>query len=135
MRHPPKVFLGAAQKRLLYGTLGLLWLTGMAWLLGEEGAPARSLCMKIHGAAAMAFLIVFGALLFQHVPDGWEEKRQRTAGSGLVALCSFLILTGWGLYYFGGEPLRRATSLAHSLVGGLFPAILLVHILLGHRGR
>jgi hypothetical protein len=120
---------------MLYGTLGLLWITGMAWLPGKEGTPARILCMKIHGAAAMAFLIVFGALLFQHVPDGWGEKRQRATGSGLVVFCSFLILTGWGLYYFGNESLRRITSLAHSLIGGLVPAFLLVHILLGRRHR
>src|ERR1039458_2680143 len=113
MKHPPKVLLGSAQKRALYSTLALLWLTGGVWLLGEEGAPARSLCMKIHGAAAMFFLMVFGTLLLQYVPQGWKENRQRPTGSWLVGLCSILIITGWGLYYLGSEFLRRWTSWIH----------------------
>jgi len=89
--------------------------------------------MKIHGAAAMAFLMVFGTLLFHHVPAGWEQQRQRPSGSFLLSISSILILTGWGLYYVGAEGLRHDISLVHSILGVVLPLLIFLHIRLGRR--
>jgi len=67
-------------------------------------------------------------LLVQHVPAGWQQNRQRPSGGSVLALCGVLMVTGWGLYYFGGEALRHGTSLIHSGLGLAFPLILFLHI-------
>jgi hypothetical protein len=127
--------LGPRLKSWLYGLTSALWLSGAIWLLLPQAHPAQALGMRIHGAAAMGFLMVFGALLFGHIPVGWREGRQRPSGAPLVALCGVLVLTGWGLYYFGNESLRHWASWIHSAFGLLFPLFLILHIRLGRRTR
>jgi hypothetical protein len=125
------VILGRRQKIWLYGLTSLLWLSGTLWLLLPDGHPIRPLWMRMHGAAAMGFLMAFGALLLQHVPRGWKEGDQRPSGGPLVAVCGLMILTGWGLYYLADETLRHWTALLHWIPGLLFPALLLLHVRLG----
>src|SRR5262245_38745050 len=107
MKRSAKALLHPLQKRLLYLTTAVLWVSGAVWLYLLETNPGRPLWMKLHGAAGMLFLILFGTLLFQHVPAGWEQDRQRPSGAWLFAICGVLIATGWGLYYIGGESLRH----------------------------
>jgi MFS family permease len=91
--------------------------------------------LAIHGAAAMAFLVVFGALLSDHLPRGWRQRRERVSGLSLVTLCGILILSGWGLYYFGAEELRAATSTVHSVLGILLPCAMGAHVWRARRHR
>jgi hypothetical protein len=103
-RKPPELIESAKlpllQKRALYAVSALLWISGACLLLRERrgrlqraesrpGSPA-----ELHGAAAMAFLLVFGALLPQHLPNGWHQKCQRPSGLTLVLVCAILMLTG-----------------------------------------
>jgi hypothetical protein len=118
-----KLLLEPIQKRMLYLTTGLLWLTGTWWLL--RPAP---LWLKIHGAAAMAFLIIFGTLLIQHVPAGWRQGDQRPSGGFLLTVCSILIVSGWGLYYLGDESMRHWTSIIHSVFGVALPIVIFAHV-------
>jgi hypothetical protein len=133
MKHPHKILLTTGQKRTLYLAFGSLWVSGVVWLLAVEGSPVRNLSMKIHGAAAMAFLMVFGSLLLQHVPHGWAQNRQRPSGGWVSALCGVLTVTGWMLYYIANESVRHATSLIHWTIGLLIPALLILHVILGRR--
>ena len=48
---------------------------------------------------------------------------------------SVLTITGYGLYYAGGEGLRAWTSWIHLAIGMVLPILLLIHILLGKRTR
>jgi hypothetical protein len=132
--------LPRVQKHALYGVSAILWLSGAWWLylslLGRQAADSTApLLLEIHGAAAMAFLVVFGGLLSDHLPRGWRQRRERGSGLSLVTLCGILILSGWGLYYFGGEGLRAATSTVHSVLGILLPCAMCVHVWRARRHR
>jgi hypothetical protein len=128
---------------LLYGVLALLFFSGVAWaywsyvvsLPGDFEMSAKVWAMKIHGAAAMAILVLIGMLLTGHVRDAWRARRNR--GNGLVFIGAFGILTvtGYGLYYTGGESLRAWTSWIHLAVGLGLPLLLILHIWLGKRTR
>lgn len=138
--------LGPWQRWTLIIVTGLLWVSGAAWLylkffaqvpgdLGPGANPAQPLWMRIHGAAAMGFLMAFGALLLRHVPMGWKDGRERRIGGLLTAVCAVLIITGWGLYYLVDQRLRSATSLLHWAVGLLLPAIIAIHAAVGRRHK
>ena len=90
MRHVPPdlIRLKAFHRRLLYGVLALLFLTGAAWAYWNFFVPSpsdfelglKALAMKMHGAAAMAILVLIGMLLTGHVRFAWRARsksRQR----------------------------------------------------------
>ena len=91
--------------------------------------------MKIHGAAAMAILIVIGMLLTGHVRFAWRARRNRGNGSLFLSVFAVLTITGYGLYYAGGESLRAWTSWIHLAVGLALPFLLMLHVWLGKRTR
>ena len=141
-RKPPEVIESAKlpplQKRALYAVSALLWISGACWLYfsyfasdgAEFSAPSRAPAFlpELHGAVAMAFLLAFGALLPQHLPNGWHQKRQRPSGLTLAVVCAILMLTGWGLYYLSDESLRTATRATHSILGILLPLAMVAHV-------
>lgn len=89
--------------------------------------------MKIHGAAAMAILVLIGMLLTAHVRVAWRARRNRGNGSLLLSALAVLTITGYGLYYAGGESLRAWTGWIHLAVGLALPLILVLHVLLGKK--
>src|SRR5712691_4019292 len=91
--------------------------------------------MKIHGAGAMAILVLVGMLLTGHVRLAWRARRNRGNGSLFLGGFGVLTITGYGLYYAGGERLRAWTSWIHLAVGLALPILLLIHIFLGRRTR
>ena len=145
MRHPrpDSIQLKRLQRYSLYAVLSLLFLSGLAWaywnyLIGSPGdfeASAKAWAMKIHGAAAMGILVLIGMLLSAHVRFAWRARRNRANGSVFLSAFAVLTITGYGLYYAGGERLRAWTSWIHLAVGLALPILLLVHILLGRRTR
>jgi magnesium-transporting ATPase (P-type) len=144
MRHPrpDSIRLKRLQKYLLYAVLALLFLSGVAWtywnylrLPGDFETSAKAWAMKIHGAAAMAVLVLIGMILSAHVRFAWRARRNRANGSVFLSAFAVLIITGYGLYYAGGERLRAWTSWIHLAVGLALPILLLIHILLGRGTR
>jgi len=130
------------QKYFLYAVVALLFLSGVAWAYWnylrssddfETGAKAWA--MKIHGAAAMAVLVIIGMLLSAHVRFAWRARRNRANGSVFLSAFAILTITGYGLYYAGGERLRAWTSWVHLAIGLALPILLLMHIFLGRRTR
>ena len=67
--------LHPAQRALVYAALLALVATGLLW----QADIARALLMRIHGAAAMATLVLLGVLLARHVPTGWSAARATSA--------------------------------------------------------
>ena len=72
----------------VYGVFGVLLLTGLAWLVqhfftddGGEGGAVLAWSMKLHGAAAMASLYLFGMLWGPHIRNAWVRRRNRAAES------------------------------------------------------
>jgi hypothetical protein len=112
------------QRALVYVALLALVVTGLLW----EADVARALLMKIHGAAAMATLVLFGVLIARHVPTGWSAARaNRLSGALLLATSLWLTLTGYLLYYSGSEALRDYASQTHFWVGVAFTAVFALH--------
>src|SRR5215468_2507715 len=145
MRHPrmDPIRLKRFQRFFLYAVLALLFLTGTAWaywnyLVLESRdfeMSAKAWAMKIHGGAAMAILVLVGMLLTSHVRSAWRVRRNRGNGSLFLGAFGLLTVTGYGLYYAGGEKLRAWTSWIHLAVGLALPLILILHIWLGKRTR
>jgi len=145
MRHhrPDRIRLRRLQRYFLYAVLALVFLSGVAWaywnyLAGSPGdfeMGAKAWAMKIHGAAAMAVLVLVGMLLNEHVRLAWRARRNRANGSFFLSAFVFLTITGYGLYYAGGERLRAWTSWIHLAIGLVLPILLLIHIFLGKRTR
>lgn len=141
MRHEA-LRLSPRHRRWFHGVFAGLFLSGAAWLAlrwwvsrGDPDAaphPAQPWLMKVHGAAAMLALIVLGTLIPLHLRRGWRAGRNRFTGAGMVAVSGVLVVTGYGLYYAGGEQLRAYTSYVHSAIGLALPLVVIWHI---RRGR
>jgi hypothetical protein len=145
MRRIPSelIRLNAFHRRLLYGVLALLFLSGVTWaywnylisLPGDFEMTAKTWAMKIHGAAAMVILVLVGMLLTGHVRFAWRARRNRINGSLFLGAFGVLTVTGYGLYYAGGERMRAWSSWIHLAVGSALPLLLILHIWLGKRTR
>jgi cation transport ATPase len=131
-------------RRSLYAALALLTVTGAVWLLADwrkdplapdlwqEIAP---LMLMLHGGAAMAALMLLGALVPLHVRRAWRSGRNRRTGPMMVAVNAVLIATAFGLYYAGSDTLRPWISDLHIVVGIALPVALLVHVWRGRKTR
>lgn len=119
---------------------GILWLSGAGWLLlhyfgqvqgefGVETNPLEPWFLRLHGLVLIPALLGFGGLFIVHMPKGWKDESQRVAGVTLTSLVAVLILTGYMLYYVGGEWLRDWTSLIHWALGLGVPGIFIWHYL------
>jgi hypothetical protein len=111
-------------RALIYAALGLLFLSGLLWKTGLE----RSLLMKIHGAAAMATLVLLGALVARHVPLGWSAGTNRISGVAVLAASAWLLITGYALYYSGSDSLRYWAGETHFWVGVGVAAVFCLHL-------
>lgn len=142
--HRPPLKLRPAHRRWLYLSSVLLLISGGGWLAAHyflhgpadfPGAPHPSepWWLRLHGAAAMGFLMAFGALLLQHVRSGWRQHVNRPTGIVMLAVVGTLILTAYGLYYFGDDRVRAFVSLAHWTIGLAAAAALPVHVIVGQR--
>ena len=89
--------------------------------------------MRLHGAAVVAFLVVFGALLPGHVVKNWRQRFNRYSGLTMVLVVTVQAMTGYGLYYLVDERQRALTSALHWVIGLAASAALVVHIVLGKR--
>jgi hypothetical protein len=132
-----KIRLIPAHRWTLYVVTALVWLSGCLWLGVEKWKePGDSewgpFLMKIHGAVAMAVLLLLGSMV-THVLRGLALKRNRILGFFLIGLFLWLTVTGWFLYYAGDDRWRDFSSLAHWTAGLALPMLLAAHILVGRK--
>ena len=135
--------LSASHRRWLYFLAGLLWLSGLGWLIAHYtlrpsdalgGAhPSEPWWLRLHGAAAMGFLVAFGALLPGHVRRGWRQGLNRGSGLVMILVAALLTVSGYGLYYVVNDAWRASTSVIHWTVGLASGVLLAVHVALGKR--
>ncbi len=141
-----RLILTRGHKAWLYGAYGLLTLSGVLWLVfhfflrgkgefGDAPHPWQPTALQVHGFAAMATLVMLGTLLPGHVRRGWRANKSLRTGVSLLAFNGILALTGYGLYYAGGEKLREWTSLVHWVLGLAAPVTMALHVWIGHRAR
>jgi hypothetical protein len=143
---PDSLRLGTPLRRWLYAAGGTLFVSGICWLaldwwgqrqteFGVEPNPAAPWVLRAHGAAAMLVLLVFGAMIPLHLRRGWRARANRRSGAIIAASCALLVLSGYGLYYAGGEQLRLVAVVAHDGLGCAVPLILFWHVRRGRAAR
>jgi hypothetical protein len=128
----------------LYGTIIVLIGSGIGWLAAHYGPDTgaassddmrrlavEALMLKVHGAAAFAALIAFGAMFTHHVRRGWALSRNRGSGAVVVAAFGALIVTGYALYYLVNEANRASISFAHWSIGLAFAPLFVAHVVIG----
>jgi hypothetical protein len=118
-----------------------LFLSGCGWLVdhylfaesSEFGAHTamEPLWLRLHGAAAMAGLVVFGSLFPGHIARAVRLRRNRRSGVVMASLVLLLTVTGYGLYYVGDEAMQPWISAIHWGVGFVAAAALVIHVWLG----
>lgn len=141
-RRADPIRLGRWHQGAVYGATAVLVVSGIIWLLlhyfvvvpGEYGPqihPLEPWMLRLHGAAAMAGLIIYGSLLPVHIRRAWSIRRNIALGIGLVGIMLLLTVSGYLLYYAGGEDIRPVISAAHWIVGLAVPALLAWHVVSG----
>lgn len=134
------------QEWSVYLSFGLLFVSGIAWLLldkfvqvtgdfGPEHHPAEHVALIVHGVLAYAFLMVGGTMVPVHIALGWNTKRNRKSGVVFGATLLILAATALGLYYLGDEVLRPRVSIVHWVAGCVALPALLFHALRGRNSR
>jgi len=124
--------LAASLRHALYGTMGLLLASGLAWLAVRAGSTA-TWSMRIHGATAMALLALGGGAVALHVKDAWRERKNRLSGLALAGTLLVLAVTGYLLYYVGDDEARGLVSALHWILGIAAAAVLAWHALVAQR--
>jgi hypothetical protein len=134
--------LSPAFRYAVYATFALLFLSGAVWLVADglkDGANgelwqqvAASLLMT-HGGSAMIALMMLGALIPVHMRFGWRARRNLATGIVMATVTAILVVTAFGLYYFGVEGARAVAGDLHTWLGVASPALLLAHIWWGRR--
>jgi hypothetical protein len=134
--------LEASFRWTVYGVAAALFVTGAGWLAadalkdgpsGDAWQEIGANLLMVHGGAAMAMLMVLGALFPLHVRRGWRARKNRLSGSAMVTLNGLLIATAFGLYYSGSDLMRPWISDAHIAAGFALAALIVIHPLIGHR--
>ena len=131
--------LTSGHRQWVYWTAAALFASGALWLVfhyflqaqGEFGPaphPLEHWWLRLHGAAAMLALLVVGSLLPIHVRRGWHQRRNLPLGIALSSAVLLLTLSGYALYYFGGEEARPWISVFHWGIGIASPLALVWHI-------
>ena len=87
----------------------------------------------MHGFAAYFFVLLFGALLPNHIKGGWQNKRNRISGSLMVLVMSLLLLSGLILYY--GDLMRDVALWVHWIIGGGLVLLFPFHFVMGRRAN
>ena len=124
----------------LYAACAVLFVTGAGWLLADAWKESADVwqevaanLLMVHGGAAMIALMLLGALVPLHLRRAWRAKRNRVTGSAMASVNAILIITAFGLYYFGSDAVRPWTSRIHYGLGLALPLLGLVHVLWGRR--
>lgn len=129
--------LSRRHKRFLYGISILIFTSGLVWFfadrLGGEAHSWNGYLSKIHGMAAMAYLIVLGTMFPMHIKRSWKADVNRKNGVFLLGINLILVLSAYGLYYSGGEYTHWASYWIHSVFGLVSPLLLYLHIRIGKK--
>jgi cation transport ATPase len=141
---PSGIKLSSHHEKWLWAVTATAFLSGLLWLVfhyfmaapgeyGEMRNPLESWWLRLHGAAAMAFLVVLGSIVPIHIRRAWQLRKNRVTGAAMISLVAVLVLTGYALYYAGSEMARPWISLVHLGFGLMGLPMISVHVLIGQR--
>lgn len=141
----PKGFkLNPLLKLALLISIAGLFISGISWIItnnffytesdyGITPSPLEPVFLSAHGFIAPIFLIAFGALFPTHISKAYKANANLKNGLSLLAIIFILIITGYLLYYAGGDGIRRYSSLIHSVLGVIFIPLTYLHIQSGKK--
>jgi hypothetical protein len=124
----------------IYIVSGGIWLSGCVWVIFhyflkaedefgfQNQSPWEHVSVVIHAAFSFFGIWVFGMLWLTHIKTGWITRTNRLTGGTLFSVVTWLILSGYGLYYIGNSNLRGWISYAHWIVGLAALAAFFIHI-------
>lgn len=117
---------------LLLAAVILLLISGGVWsFLDEFQRAAAHWMLALHGGAAMASLLVIGAILGHHSLLSWRRKINRFSGAITLLTLGVLIVTAFALYYTGSDQVRDWTVWVHTAAGAALPVVLMLHAIVG----
>ena len=129
-------------RNALYAIFAILFLSGATWLVadalkdsanGELWQQIAATLLMTHGGSAMVTLMMLGALVPLHIRYGWRARKNLSTGITMATASAILIVTAFGLYYFGAEGARGVAGDVHTWLGVACPVLLLAHIWWGRR--
>lgn len=138
--------LSRADRWLLYVTFGLLWVTGIGWLIldtwfavpGEFGLTPHAWTapmLLVHGVFAVPTIGLIGWIAARHSVPQWKARQRRNSGGLFAATLSVLSVSGFALFFLINEAGQRATARLHEWIGVLFTLFVLEHWHFGRRRR
>lgn len=113
-------------------------ISGVLYLLAHE-FEIKALSVEnhsiliVHGFAAYFFVLLFGAMMPNHIKAGWKNKRNRVSGGLMVAVMSLLLISGLFLYY--GNETRDAALWVHWVIGSSLVLLFPLHFIRGRRAN
>lgn len=130
--------LSSVHQRALHLSFGLLWLSGLLWLIfhyflrqqGDFGPAPHVLekwWLRLHGLAVFAMLLMLGSLITAHGRLAWRVKRQRRSGLSMLLLAGWLVGSGYALYYLVDDRQASWLPLLHWAAGLAAPLWLWSH--------
>jgi hypothetical protein len=134
--------LSSTFRNALYAIFAILFLTGAVWLVadglkdsanGELWQQVAATLLMTHGGSAMVTLMMLGALVPIHMRYGWRARKNLFTGIVMATVGIVLIVTAFGLYYFGAEGARAIAGDVHTWLGVASPVLLVAHIRWGRR--
>jgi hypothetical protein len=134
--------LSSTFRNALYAIFAILFLTGAVWLIadglkdsanGELWQQVAATLLMTHGGSAMVTLMMLGALVPIHMRYGWRARKNLFTGIVMATVGIVLIVTAFGLYYFGAEGARAIAGDVHTWLGVASPVLLVAHIRWGRR--
>lgn len=113
-------------------------MTGILYLLAHEfdlkilSLENHSIIVA-HGFSAYLFVLLFGAVMPNHIKGGWKNKRNRISGGAMALVMALLLISGLFLYY--GEETRDAALWAHWIIGCGLVVLFPIHFVRGRRAN
>ena len=95
----------------------------------------RILLTASHVLSGFLLIALVGAVWLVHARAGWLRQERHVSGSGLLLAIMMLTATAPLLLYVSHETSLTWIATVHAVIGGLFPIILLRHVLRRKRQR
>ncbi len=132
------------QRAAVYLSVGVLWISGCAWLyldqfaaqrgpFGSTPHPLEPPLLLMHGVAAVASLYLFGWIGARHALRWWVGGLRRMSGGTLAAVVALLILTGFALFFLSSDAWQRYAAGAHDVLGIAVTLFAIQHWFFGRR--
>jgi hypothetical protein len=133
-----------AQRAAVYLIVGVLWISGCAWLcldqfaaqrvpFGNAPHPLEPPLLLIHGVVSVASLYLFGWIGARHALRWWAGDLRRWSGGVLAAVLALLILSGFALFFLSSDAWQRYAAAAHDVLGVALTLFAVQHWFFGKR--